>query len=200
MEMKKIGWENGTLVEPAKVLSDGTVQPAQYEGKTPLNASNLTQMENNTEEFVVGNIGDLTTLETTNKDNVVSSINELNNVKSLRLKKLWENSNPSGEMSIVDIPLNSNDYDYLLWIYKPLNYVNLQKSEICLKGSSVNFSFIENYQENGTWQGIEGISRGIDYVNDTAYKTRNAEVLRQGIATYVTFNGCVPIAVYGGKF
>ena len=37
--MKRIGWQNGTLIQPAQVLDDGTVQPAQYEGTTPLSAA-----------------------------------------------------------------------------------------------------------------------------------------------------------------
>lgn len=52
MALERIGWENGTLVESGKVLDDGTVQPAQYEGSTPLNATNLQAMENNVENFV----------------------------------------------------------------------------------------------------------------------------------------------------
>lgn len=50
INLKRVGWENGTLVESAKVLADGTVQPAQYEGSTPLSANNLKAMEDNTEE------------------------------------------------------------------------------------------------------------------------------------------------------
>ena len=50
--LKRIGWENGNLIEQAKVLSDGTIQPAQYEGSTPLSASNLKKMEDNAEEIL----------------------------------------------------------------------------------------------------------------------------------------------------
>ena len=50
INLKRVGWENGALVESAKVLADGTVQPAQYEGSTPLSANNLKAMEDNTEE------------------------------------------------------------------------------------------------------------------------------------------------------
>lgn len=77
MALKRIGWENGTLVESAKVLSDGTVQPAQYEGNTPLSAANLTKMEDNTEEFVNEQVGNLEELNTTNKSSAVGAINEL---------------------------------------------------------------------------------------------------------------------------
>ena len=80
MAMKRIGWQNGTLIQPAQVLDDGTVQPAQYEGTTPLSAANLTKMEDNIEEYIedVSNeVGDLSDLNTTDKTSVVNAINSL---------------------------------------------------------------------------------------------------------------------------
>lgn len=53
--MKKIGWENGTLVSKGKVSMGGNiyeVEPEQYEGNTPLSAENLKKMENNIEEAI----------------------------------------------------------------------------------------------------------------------------------------------------
>ena len=58
MTLTRIGWQNGTLVESAKVLDDGTVQPAVYEGTTKLSASNLAQMEDNTENYVQEYVGE----------------------------------------------------------------------------------------------------------------------------------------------
>jgi hypothetical protein len=55
VELKKIGWEDGTLVSNAKVEIDGTiyeVTPEQYSGNTPLSAENLKQMETNTENAI----------------------------------------------------------------------------------------------------------------------------------------------------
>jgi hypothetical protein len=52
LELKRIGWQNGTLVSKAKVDVNGTiyeVEPEQYEGTTPLSAENLISMENNIE-------------------------------------------------------------------------------------------------------------------------------------------------------
>ena len=48
MALDTFEWENGTLVEPAKVEIGGVsydVTDAQYEGATPLSASNLNQMQ-----------------------------------------------------------------------------------------------------------------------------------------------------------
>lgn len=53
--MKKIKFENGTLVSNAKVEIGGTiydVTPEQYEGTTPLSASNMNAIQNNAEEAI----------------------------------------------------------------------------------------------------------------------------------------------------
>lgn len=50
--LDRVGWQNGTLVQPAKVLEDNTIQEAQYEGATPLSAENLKKMEDNTQSAV----------------------------------------------------------------------------------------------------------------------------------------------------
>lgn len=52
--MIKTNWQKGTLVEPARVLSDGSIQPAQYEGATPLSPEMLNQMEDNIENAILG--------------------------------------------------------------------------------------------------------------------------------------------------
>lgn len=51
--MKKIDFKNGTLIKKAKVEINGTiydVEPAQYEGTTPLSAENMNAIQNNVEE------------------------------------------------------------------------------------------------------------------------------------------------------
>ena len=53
--MKKIKFENGTLVSNAKVEVGGIiydVTPEQYEGTTPLSASNMNAIQDNTEEAI----------------------------------------------------------------------------------------------------------------------------------------------------
>lgn len=55
VKLKRIGWENGTLVSKAKVNIDGTiheVEPAQYSGKAPMSAENLKKMEDNAESAI----------------------------------------------------------------------------------------------------------------------------------------------------
>ena len=46
--MRIFEWENGTKTEPAKVTIGGQVyevEDAQYEGETPISASNLNEMQ-----------------------------------------------------------------------------------------------------------------------------------------------------------
>lgn len=53
--MKKIKFENGTLVSNAKVEVGGIIHdvtPEQYEGTTPLSASNMNAIQDNTEEAI----------------------------------------------------------------------------------------------------------------------------------------------------
>ena len=53
--MKKIKFENGTLVSNAKVEIGGTiydVTPEQYEGTTPLSASNMNAIQENAENAI----------------------------------------------------------------------------------------------------------------------------------------------------
>ena len=53
--MNKINFQNGTLVSKAKVTINGTVyevEPAEYEGTTPLNAENLNQIQTNAENAI----------------------------------------------------------------------------------------------------------------------------------------------------
>lgn len=57
MALNTFEWENGTLVEPAKVEIGGVsydVTDAQYEGSTPLSASNLNLMQST----LLGNVKD----------------------------------------------------------------------------------------------------------------------------------------------
>lgn len=55
VNLKRIGWEDGTLVSKAKVEISGQiyeVEPEQYTGTTPLSAAKLKEMEDNTENAI----------------------------------------------------------------------------------------------------------------------------------------------------
>lgn len=55
IELDRVGWEDGTLVSPAKVNVGGTVyevEPEVVTGTTPTSAENFKKMENNTETAI----------------------------------------------------------------------------------------------------------------------------------------------------
>lgn len=63
MALDKFNWQNGSQVEPAKVEIEGVsydVVDAQYEGETPLSASNLNLMQ----DTILGNVKDDSTDDT----------------------------------------------------------------------------------------------------------------------------------------
>lgn len=66
--MNKINFQNGTLVSKAKVTVGGTVyevEPAEYEGTTPLNAENLNQIQTNVENAIPPVVDNLTSTSAT---------------------------------------------------------------------------------------------------------------------------------------
>ena len=66
--MNKINFQNGTLVAKAKVTINGTVyevEPAEYEGTTPLNAENLNQIQTNVENAIPPVVDNLTSTSAT---------------------------------------------------------------------------------------------------------------------------------------
>lgn len=61
-------WENGTLVEPAKVEIGGVsydVTDAQYEGSTPISASNMNQMQTILNNNITTSINEISTYSLT---------------------------------------------------------------------------------------------------------------------------------------
>lgn len=137
-------------------------------------------------------IGDLAELTTTDDDNIVDAINELNSQKSSKSNILWTNATPTSSVAGgTRAPLNSDDYDYIIWIYcyntNPSN-TNIHKSSICLKGSSVMMNIV------GYTTGIS-MRRIADYVDDTTYTFRDAYN-----DTTVNNDYCIPLYAIGGKF
>lgn len=154
MALKRIGWENGTLVESAKVLADGTVQPAQYEGSTPLSAANLEKMEDNTEEFVNELVGTLENLDTTAKNNLVSAINELFNKSNVVYDKKLESAQTSVNIPC-DILADGGAYEFTFIIYpnntsKSSDYKLRFNDSTSLSYACVNFQAVGNLTGEGS--------------------------------------------------
>lgn len=122
------------------------------------------------------------------------------------IKKLWENSNPSANISTGTINLSSSDYDFLIFEVASASY-NLGKRQtlIAKKGESLQPTFMDNegyYNTSG--DSIFRTYRNITYNNDTTYnigQTQARNWLSQNSAVNRTgFNDCViPLFVFGVK-
>lgn len=180
MALERIGWQNGTLVTPAQVLDDGTVQPAVYEGTTKLSASNLAQMEDNTENFV---------------NEVKEEI-----LNTSRLIKLWENSDVSSSFSSQTITLSSDDYDYLIWIFDYYRSGNMVVSFISIKGQGLYPNYAGDYGVSGTYY-VSSYLRTVTYNSDTSFEIGTCYCRYGNNTGRYTENGrLIPVAIYGGKF
>lgn len=112
VELERVGWEDGTLVTPARVTTPtGTydVTDATYSGETPLSAENLKKMENNTERA----INNLNQNEYTEDDSKGYSANYVNS----KVKPISLYHNDSGTRNNITftqtIPTNYNYIDVI---------------------------------------------------------------------------------------
>jgi hypothetical protein len=82
VELERVGWEDGTLVTPARVNVGGVtydVTDAEYSGSTPLSSQNLKKMEENTENAINELEGNLTKNEYSTSGATGYNANYLNN-------------------------------------------------------------------------------------------------------------------------
>jgi hypothetical protein len=155
-------------------------------------STNISNLQNN--------LGNIQNLETQTKDNAVNSINELN---STRLRKLWENPDPTVNFSAQNITLSSADYDYLKWFYKKGRNDDSLMSIETLKGygATLNGSGLAHISGSSNYVG-SAYTRICTRVSDTEYSVPEATVNvgnSTTAGTDTTFY-LIPIAVYGGKF
>lgn len=142
--MKKIGWENGTLVSKAKVSIGGNiydVEPEQYEGNTPLSAENLKKMEDNMEEGI-------------------------EEVKKIATKKvLWENISSLTTFNAQNITLSSGEYDYLI-IYAYRNYAGSAKKSLSVvveRNKSIEINYCDYFDgRTRAWSRLIEIGDGVN--------------------------------------
>ena len=108
MALEKFTWQNGTQTEPAKVEIGGqsyNVSDAQYEGETPLSASNLNLMQDTLLSNVKDNLNDDT---------------KIPSVKAVKGKIIWTNSSPTSTFGAQTITLDESldNYDSYAIIFK----------------------------------------------------------------------------------
>ena len=96
---QRINWENGTLVTPAKVLEDNTIQDAIYECDTPLNAENLNKMDKGISDIyeygITSNEIAISNTQPTNEDTLIW-INTDGTIKFKNEDGEWQDTSSSG--------------------------------------------------------------------------------------------------------
>ena len=109
--------------------------------KTPLNAENLNQLQDNVEQ-------------------AIEILKE--NISENGVKILWVNPNPTQSIDEnTNINLSNDDYDVILWVARYSSTIDLCVSGYSIKGKGVNLS-------NVTSDGLVRWRR-IQYNSDTSY-------------------------------
>ena len=100
MALEKFNWQNGSLIEPAKVNIEGVsydVVEAQFEGETPLSASNLNLMQ----DTILGNVKD--DLEDDTKIPSAKAVMDIHSETETKTNKVWIDNKPIYK-KVISIP------------------------------------------------------------------------------------------------
>lgn len=146
--MKKIKFENGTLVSNAKVEIGGTiydVTPEQYEGTTPLSASNMNAIQDNAEEAIDEVSTNLEQLKTDVTNSNVYSTEETKvgtwiDGKPIYRKTIVIEAIASGGQTSIDV--SSLNIDTFFINYSKTSYVLTNSFNV-----SALYSTVENYAQ-----------------------------------------------------
>lgn len=125
-----------------------------------------------------------------------------NYINRKTLKKLWENTNTTTSFSPQTITLSSEDYDYLVWIYRfhTASNNNIQKSQLVLKGAGVIMDVAWDFSPGGGSYTVADYHRKVQYTNDTTYSSEDCNIKYNNTQDAQDNNFIIPVAVYGGKF
>lgn len=176
--MRKIGWQNGTLISKAKVTINGTVyevEPEEYDGQTALSAENLIQMENNVENAINGIDTNLRTLiqgtvlyenETGTTGDIALS-EKLSNYKYIKVFWKVGDNNKSEEVLVTlnkNINLSLIDFiDSKIWIHTKT--MKMEDTKLTVKRYK-EYSILDSSQ----WNPYGSSSNSIAIVKVVGYK------------------------------
>lgn len=145
------------------------------------------------EDLIIGN---------TNKS-LKSFSDNLDKLNLPHLTKLWENSKPSDSFSGQQITLNSDDYDFLIFMFRfEVSTIINVVSNFCLKGQGVVMGIGWDYNGgSGNTYYNAGFRRTATRASDTSYTMSDCYV-RYGNNTSnnVVNNKLIPLVILGGKF
>jgi hypothetical protein len=150
-ELKRIGWEDGTLISNAKVEVNGTiyeVTPEQYSGSTPLSAENLKQMETNTENAIKETANEIKTEISQKKGMVKLALSRSKEFTAIAVDDLSKYS--AFVLQVTD------EYNYrvlatTLGTYEQFSQTNNSRDwETCFGGSPSNYTARAYYGDSQT--------------------------------------------------
>lgn len=126
---------------------------------------------------------------------IINSIASVSTGKLPLYKKMWENPNPTSAFAAQPITLLSNDYDFLLCIYRRYSTANPESVVISEKGT--DFDIEANYATSG---GARVHTRSASIQNSGLTVSWSDSLVATGTtASSTNNNGCVPVAIYGFK-
>lgn len=105
------------------------------------------------------------------------------------MTKLWENDSPTSAFAAQQITLNSNDYDFLLWVFRNYATENYGINVVVERG--------QNAYADMTWAEssvIKGRQRTASYVSDTTYSVSQGSQMGSQ-----NNSALIPQVIYGIK-
>lgn len=126
---------------------------------------------------------------------IINSIASVSTGKLPLYKKLWENPAPTSAFTAQTITLLSDDYDFLLCVYRRYSTVDPESVAISEKG--IDFEIEANYATNN---GVRVHIRSASIQNSgLTISWGDALVATGTTASSTNNNGCIPVAIYGFK-
>ena len=115
------------------------------------------------------------------------------------LTKLWENPDSSADFAAQNIDLSSDDYDFLLILFKYYKSVGKVFSCIVQKGISTNFGLPISANASN----FANVSRSVTFTTYTslAISSCDYQTVANGgsVSTTTNNSACIPFAIYGFK-
>ena len=155
IQLDRVGWEDGTLVTPARVTtSTGTydVTEAQYSGTTPLSAENLKAMEDNVQKVFNELQGTVLYENAEGIDTGNFTINDdLTNYKRIKIYEL--NGCCLGEYDVAGLLSNLSNAINLSWEDQGQENLYIKVARLMISGRIITFySNARTFFNGNTWQ------------------------------------------------
>lgn len=129
-----------------------------------------------------------------------NNLNEMQNILNNNVSNgfqskgtiLWTNPSPTSSFASQTITLSSDDYDFLLFVYRTDLTIYNAHSEIVIKGYGGQFDFFSTATANRRW------ARRFARINDTEFEFQDSLFL-DGTSVTTQNTSLIPLYVIGYK-